>query len=128
MSSVAAKDILGRYGEDLAVCHLQRGGLLVVERNWRSPDRDVRGELDVIARLGPVLVFCEVKTRRSTAFGLPAEAVSVVKQARIRRLARCWIDLHRETTAAWSEIRFDVVSVLCPWRGDVRIEHLPGVF
>ena len=92
VSSVAAKDILGRYGEDLAVCHLQRGGLQVVERNWRSPDRDVRGELDVIARLGPVLVFCEVKTRRSTAFGLPAEAVSVVKQARIRRLARCWID------------------------------------
>jgi putative endonuclease len=125
MSSVAAKDILGRYGEELAVCHLQRGGMQVLDRNWRSSDLAVRGELDVVGRVGRAVVFCEVKTRRSAAFGLPAEAVSATKRARIRRLAQRWLADHDHS---WSEVRFDVVSVLCPRNGKVSIEHLQGAF
>jgi putative endonuclease len=128
MNSAATKDILGRYGEDLAVCHLQRAGMRILDRNWRCSDGDVRGEIDVVGRSADALVFCEVKTRRSVRFGTPAEAVSVVKQARIRRLARRWLAEHEPPSHGWSAIRFDVVAVLCPWQGDVYIEHLPDAF
>jgi putative endonuclease len=124
MTSAAAKDVLGRHGEDLAVCHLRRGGLEILDRNWRSTGL-VRGELDVVARDGPALVICEVKTRSGAGFGLPAEAVSSAKQARIRRLARCWLEADGRR---WDEIRFDVVAVLCPPGAPVSIEHLRGVF
>lgn len=124
MTSVAAKDVLGRYGEDLATRHLQHAGFEVLARNWR-PDRLLRGELDIVARAGRRLVFCEVKTRRSTRFGPPAEAVSAAKQARIRRLAGAWLGADGRR---WDEIRFDVIAVLCPSGGDVSIEHLRGVF
>ena len=57
-------------------------GYDVLDRNWRCRD----GEIDLVRRRDPVLVFCEVKTRRSTAFGVPAEAVTVTKQRRLRTL------------------------------------------
>lgn len=122
---VHPKDSLGRYGEELAVRHLQAAGLTVVDRNWRSPDRAVRGELDVVAREGAVLAFCEVKTRSSTAYGLPAEAVSRAKQAKLRALARVWLQHHDQP---WSEVRFDVVAVLRPRAGASIVEHLRGAF
>ena len=58
-------------------------GLTVLERNWRCRE----GELDIVARDGTELVFVEVKTRSSLAFGSPAEAVDRRKAARIRQLA-----------------------------------------
>jgi putative endonuclease len=123
--SVHPKDSLGRYGEELAVRHLRAAGLTVVDRNWRSPDRAVRGELDVVAREGVVLAFCEVKTRTSTAYGLPAEAVSRAKQAKLRALARVWLQQHDQP---WTEVRFDVVAVLRPRAGASTVEHLRGAF
>lgn len=116
-----AKDAVGRYGEDVAVRHLADAGLVVLERNWRCRD----GEIDVVARDGDVLVFCEVKTRRSTGFGLPAEAVTRGKADRLRRLALLWL---REREASAAELRFDVVSVLCRPSGPAAVEHLRGAF
>ena len=60
-----AKDALGRFGEEVAAEHLRLQGLQILARNWRCPT----GELDIVARDGSSLVICEVKTRRSTAFG-----------------------------------------------------------
>ena len=81
-------------------------GYRVLDRNWRCRE----GELDVVVARASVLVFCEVKTRRSTAFGSPAEAVTVTKQRRIRTLAMRWLDEHPEARAR--TLRFDVASVL----------------
>src|SRR3954471_6810773 len=98
---MAAKDELGRRGEDEAVHYLERRGLVVLSRNWRCRD----GELDVVAVDGDRLVVCEVKTRSGTRFGEPAEAVTPRKAARIRRLTQAWLaTLH----VRWCEIRFDV--------------------
>lgn len=116
-----AKDALGRYGEDVAARHLVDDGLDVLERNWRCE----LGELDIIAREGGCLVFCEVKTRRGLAYGSPAEGVGRAKAARIRVLASRWLAEHR---AAWSEVRFDVVAVLAPRAGVAVVEHLRGAF
>ena len=80
-------------------------GYRVLDRNWRCRE----GELDVVVARDSVLVFCEVKTRRGTAFGSPAEAVTVTKQRRIRTLAMRWLDEHPEARAR--TLRFDVASV-----------------
>lgn len=115
-----AKDALGRFGEDLAVKHLEDQGITVLERNWRC----VLGELDVIAREGSALVVCEVKTRRSTTFGAPVEAVSPRKVRRLRRLALQWLD-ERQIFAP--SIRFDVIGVLQPHAGPASIVHVRGI-
>jgi putative endonuclease len=83
----------------------------VLDRNWRCHE----GELDLVVRLGPTLVFCEVKTRTSRAYGEPFEAVTRTKQVRIRRLAGRWLrDRSERLGPRPSDIRFDVVSVLGP--------------
>jgi putative endonuclease len=78
----------------------------LLDRNWRCRE----GELDLVLARGRAVVFCEVKTRRGTAFGAPFEAVTVVKQRRLRTLALRWLADHPEHRAP--ELRFDVASVL----------------
>ena len=81
----------------------------MVDRNWRCRE----GELDIVAVRGATLVFCEVKARSGTVFGVPAEAVGRTKQARIRRLAARWLAENRDRLGrrSWT-VRFDVASVL----------------
>jgi putative endonuclease len=119
------KDAVGRHGEQLAARHLEAAGLQILERNWRCRD----GELDIVARDGQVLVFAEVKTRSSLAFGTPAEAVDRAKSARIRHLALRWIMAQRDVHGPhfWSEVRFDVVSVV-RGRSGFEVTHLAGAF
>lgn len=115
-----AAQALGRYGEDVAARHLERSGLVVLDRNWRCDE----GELDIVARDGSVLVVCEVKTRRGDGYGHPVEAVTARKLRRLRRLALRWLD-HRQVHVP--EIRFDVVGVTQPLAGGPIVEHLRGV-
>lgn len=74
---------------------------------------------------GETLVFGEVKTRRGTAFGSPAEAVTGAKARRLRRLAAQWLAAHDTHP---NDVRFDVIAVFAPPRGAARIEHIKGVF
>jgi putative endonuclease len=116
-----AKDAVGAYGERVAAQHLAAAGLVVLDRNWRCAD----GELDIVARDGSTLVFCEVKTRRGDDFGTPAEAVVPAKVRRLRRLATAWMTA---SGVRPEEVRFDVVSVRPQRSGAARVEHLRGVF
>lgn len=111
---------IGEYGERLAGEYLAGLGYEVLDRNWRC----AQGELDLVARDGECVVFCEVKTRRSEAFGSPVEAVTPAKAARLRRLAWHWLRAH-EVHAR--EVRVDVIGVLRPQRGAAVLEHLKGV-
>jgi putative endonuclease len=94
----------GRWGEDLAAAHYRRLGYEVLDRNWRS----ATGELDLVLRAGTTVVFSEVKTRRTDAFGPPGAAVGDDKQRRIRQLALEWL---RANDVHASAIRFDVVAI-----------------
>ena len=118
---MAAKDALGRRGEAIAARHLIQRGLTIVERNWRCP----QGEIDLVARDGAELVFVEVKTRSSVAYGHPLEAITPVKLARLRRLAGAWCLAH---PADPSRIRIDAVAVIAPRDGEIVVEHLERVF
>jgi len=121
---------LGRAGEDLAADWYEARGYEVLGRNWSCRE----GEIDIIARLGLLYVFCEVKARSSVAFGLPAEAVGFPKQARLRRLAALWFAegaaLDRGAAGGPASgrqrggpVRFDVASVLA---GEVQV--IEGAF
>jgi putative endonuclease len=116
------KDAVGRFGEELAAARLTGAGLTVVARNWRCSD----GEIDIVAVDGDVLVFVEVKTRSSLAYGDPAEAVSLAKAARLRRLATRYLAEHDDRY--WEQVRFDVVTVLRRVPGGPVVRHLRGAF
>ena len=111
---------LGRAGEAAAAAFYRRRGYRIVERNYRCRS----GEIDLIVRRGRLLVFCEVKTRASARWGVPAEAVGALKQNRIRRSAGTWLAEHHGPRR---ELRFDVVSVAVA-DGGLEVTHLPGAF
>ncbi len=98
------RQALGNYGEQRVAEWYQEQGYVILARNWRCR----AGELDLVVRRGPVVVFCEVKTRSSDRFGVPAEAVTASKRARLRRLAVAWLS---QWDGRAPELRFDVASV-----------------
>lgn len=117
-----AKDAVGAYGERVAAAALMESGMEILDRNWRCP----RGELDIVAHdpaTGEV-VFVEVKTRRSTRYGHPAEAVAGAKLRRLRQLAALWLREHRPAAAG---VRIDVVAVRPRPAGAAHVEHLRAV-
>ena len=111
---------LGAFGEAYAARHLAASGMVVLDRNWRC----AAGEIDLVLRDGRVLVVCEVKTRTSTAFGSPLEAVGASKAERLRRLAAAWLDEHHVHPP---EVRIDLVGVLVPRQGAPVVDHVRGV-
>lgn len=110
----------GRWGEALARRHLEHAGHHIVDRNWRSPERHVRGELDIVSTIGDVIVFSEVKARRRAGFGGAAAAVDDRKQAQVRSLAESWLRLHDQQV---DRVRFDVIAI-----DGVQLTHLEAAF
>ncbi len=112
---------LGKSGEDLACRELRRRGYEILTRRFRTR----LGELDIVARDGPTIVFVEVKTRTSAHFGTPSEAVTALKQRRIWLMASDY--LQRQ---GWDRrpCRFDVVAISIDDEGRHRIEVIAGAF
>jgi putative endonuclease len=115
-----ARGQLGAGGEDVAAAHLTSLGYAVLERNYRCE----RGEIDIVAERDGVIVFCEVKTRRTDRWGAPSEAVNFHKQARLRRLAAHWL---AERGVGQRSVRFDVISLVVRGR-DHELQHLQDAF
>lgn len=113
------KRLLGQRGEAIAARHLTGLGMAVIDRNWRCD----AGEIDLVLRDGRVLVVCEVKTRTSTAYGTPLEAIDQRKLDRLRRLAARWLRVH---DCHPDDVRIDMVGVLAPPGLPVEIEHVEG--
>ncbi len=88
----------------MAVSFLVQNGLKILERNYRCR----LGEMDIIAIDGDTLVFVEVKTRKNFLFGLPEEAVTMAKQAKLIRIANYYIKTRPKSGL---DKRIDVVAV-----------------
>lgn len=113
----------GRKGEDEAARYLESRGLRILERNVRFPF----GELDLVAEEREAVVFVEVKTRSSSAWGRPARAVNRTKRWRLSRAADAY--LRRHPRLRQRPCRFDVVEVYLDERERVqRVEWIRSAF
>lgn len=111
---------LGKRGEDLACRHLLEQGFEIAARNVRVG----RLELDIVARRGSLVIFCEVRARTSDRFMSPAQSIDVGKVRRVRQAAAQWL---RQSQLGATEIRFDVASILFDTE-DGRLNYLEGAF
>jgi putative endonuclease len=108
------KKALGKEGEDRAAKFLAGRGYKILERNYRTPS----GEIDLIALHQGEVVFVEVKTRTSDAYGAPELAVNPKKQQRMIKAALGYIKckkLHQ------MPCRFDVVAISAAARQEVEL-------
>ncbi len=94
----------GRQSELLAVNFLIKQGYKILDANYRTP----AGEIDIIARHKDVIVFVEVKARRSNRYGIPEKAITRAKQRKISMSALYYLKEKRLTNA---KARFDVVAI-----------------
>lgn len=113
--------ILGNKGEQEAAIYLENHGYEIRERNFRSKT----GEIDIIVSRGKTIIFVEVKTRGSYAYGIPSEAVTISKQRKIIRTAQAYIQSKRLYGYAY---RFDVLEVLAPKSGNISFRLLENAF
>ena len=110
------KKVLGRAGEKRGVKFLKKCGYQILAVNYKTPF----GEADIVAKDGETIVFCEVKTRLSDAFGAPAEAVGVVKERRYIRIAQYFLMKAGRDDVP---VRFDVLEVF-----QKTVRHIIGAF
>lgn len=114
------KRLYGGQGEDVAGNYLIKKGYRLICRNYRTRI----GEIDIIAKKGDCVIFCEVKTRKNKRFGEPFEAVNAKKQRKIKIIARIFLMKKKFQN---SDVRFDVLSIMDE-EGLYKIEHLVNAF
>ncbi len=106
----------GILGEKLAKDFLKKRSYRIVETNYRCPE----GEIDIVAKHKDYLVFVEVRTKRSLAFGSPEESITPAKKERMKATAYHYQQTHNNLPSLW---RIDVVAVELNQKGKLtRIE------
>lgn len=108
----------GAAAEERAALFLKAAGYEILARNWACP----LGELDIVARKGQSVVFVEVRSRASSAYGSPAETVTAAKRGRIIRTAQAYIKAARPRA---EEYRFDFIGIV-PGEAPEHIENAFG--
>lgn len=113
--------LLGKDGEEIAANYLIERGYRVLDQNWRIKE----GELDLVA-LAPdgQIIFLEVKSRSSAAFGDPLESITYSKAMRIQRLALAWLATHQRLGSSY---RIDAVGIVIGRSGNISIDYREGV-
>lgn len=119
---MAAKDELGKAGEERAAQHLRSLGYTVIARNWRC----AQGEIDIVAVQGAHLAVVEVKTRRSSAFGHPFDAIDARKRRRLWKLAMAWVAENPEA-AHGRDVRLEAIGIIGSDPSSGALEHLVDV-
>ncbi|WP_425060834.1 hypothetical protein SCACP_15880 [Sporomusa carbonis] len=111
---------VGDKGEQFAVNYLSRLGYHIIVTKYRAKT----GEVDIVAKDKDCLVFIEVKTRRSTVYGFPAEAVNFKKQQKIINTALCFLNQRRLIDVP---CRFDILEVYLQ-ADSVKVNHIINAF
>lgn len=110
----------GKLGEDIALEFLTKKGYNLIERNYHSHF----GEIDIIMKNDRYIIFVEVKLRKNSKYGTPAEFVTVKKQQKIIITAEDWI-INNKTEL---QPRFDVIEIYMPENKAVSINHIENAF
>lgn len=117
MNTIAVGDL----GEQVAADYLYKAGYNILERKYRCKI----GEIDIIAQINDILVFVEVKTRRSKTCGFPAEAVTYRKQQKIMNTALCYLKQIDQNNAC---CRFDVMEIFLSQLNVIKYNHIIDAF
>lgn len=112
---------VGQWGEDAASDYLKQNGYKILERNYHSHF----GEIDIIAQEGECICFVEVKTRKNSYFGFPAEFVNLTKQQKIIKTAEFYLT---NNIVVNNSYRFDIIEVFHYDKQIAKINHLKGAF
>jgi len=113
---------VGKIGEALAIEHFKARGYEVRAQNYRTRS----GEIDLIVQRGKRVVFVEVKTRRSSKFGIPQAAVTPTKQRQISKIALSYLQRHNLLDVP---CQFDVVAIVLSWRFElIKLQHIENAF
>ncbi len=108
---------VGKLGERIALQHLVDNGYIVLCQNWRARE----GEIDLVVKDGEQIVFVEVKTRTSHAYGWPEESITLAKRRHMQKAAWEYLDAHQLLDTDW---RIDVIAIdLSPSGRLERLEH-----
>jgi putative endonuclease len=113
---------IGDYGEEVAADWLRSKRCRILARNFKGPRR---GEVDIVARDGKLLLFVEVKTRREGAKIRPLDAVDASKRALIERGANAWLKQLGTRNLPW---RFDVIEIYVENGKIPRVNHVKDAF
>ena len=114
---------LGAWGEQQAEKFLMDHGFSLIQRNFYSR----YGEIDLVMENAEFLIFVEVKLRKNSRFGTPAEAVTRKKQERLRNTALIYLQDH----PIQKQPRFDVIEIYAPKGMDAQslsISHIENAF
>lgn len=120
MSDKTTREI-GREGEEIACAYLESKGYTILEQNYFFE----RAEVDIVAYDETAIVFVEVKKRKNTAFGEPAEYVTDKKQQLVYKAAEAWL---YERKMDGSPVRFDVVAIVQHKNEAPDIQHFEHAF
>lgn len=112
---------LGKTGEEIAATFLSDKGYKIISKNYRTK----AGEIDIIARIKTVLVFVEVKTRKSSFLESPLAAVTKKKQTQISMVAQQYLQKYKLFDR---EARFDVISIFVDTSRNITIDHIKNAF
>lgn len=115
---------LGNIGEQEACKFLKKKGCKILEKNFRAG----HGEIDIIARLGKIVLFVEVKTRVSAEFAQPWEAVGYRKRKNVRTAAKFYVQQTQQPGRMAEEYRFDVLSITMKDESSAEIEWIQNAF
>lgn len=111
----------GQDGERIAAAYLETKGYTILEKNYFFE----RAEVDIVAYDDTAIVFVEVKLRKNTAFGEPAEFITEKKKELVYKAAEAWM---YERKMAGSPARFDVVAIVQDKNEAPDITHFEHAF
>ena len=117
---MATHNDLGFEGEKIAKAYLLKNGYEILDENWVFG----KAEVDLIAFLNRQIVFVEVKTRSSIAFGFPEDFVNAEKQIQLELAANEYVEIMNHD----GEIRFDIISILFNQQDNYTIKHIEDAF
>jgi putative endonuclease len=117
---MARHNDLGRNGENIARQYLEAAGFEILDENWTHG----KAEIDLIAYKDKLMVFVEVKTRSSVAFGQPEEFVQKAKQKQLEIASLAYIELMNHQ----NEIRFDIIAITFTKDNHYTLNHIEDAF
>lgn len=117
---MATHNDLGKTGERLAKSYLQQKGYEILDENWTHG----KAEIDLIVYQAGIIIFVEVKTRSSVAFGEPEDFVQKPKKKLMALAANAYIDLMNHQ----NDIRFDIISITFTKNKNYTLKHIEDAF